>query len=103
MLFLFPLIMVENKKACDFSQAFVGMARFELATSWSQTRRDDRTTLHPVQHKADFGAVRAGFEPAVQFPVRQFSKLVVSATHPSHPYSPSKKECKYIIYFLNCL
>jgi hypothetical protein len=25
----------------------VGMARFELATSWSQTRRDDRTTLHP--------------------------------------------------------
>ena len=25
----------------------------------------------------------AGFEPAVQLPVRQFSKLVVSATHPS--------------------
>lgn len=24
-----------------------------------------------------------GFEPPVQFPVRQFSKLVVSATHPS--------------------
>ena len=29
-------------------------------------------------------AVRAGFEPAVRLPVRQFSKLVVSATHPSH-------------------
>jgi hypothetical protein len=29
------------------ASAFVGMARFELATSWSQTRRDDRTTLHP--------------------------------------------------------
>ena len=29
-------------------------------------------------------AVGAGFEPAVQLPVRQFSKLVVSATHPSH-------------------
>jgi hypothetical protein len=28
-------------------------------------------------------AERAGFEPAVQLPVRQFSKLVVSATHPS--------------------
>ncbi len=30
-------------------QAFfcVGAARFELATSWSQTRRDDRTTLRP--------------------------------------------------------
>ena len=26
---------------------FVGMARFELATSWSQTRRDNRATLHP--------------------------------------------------------
>ena len=29
-------------------------------------------------------AVRARFELAVQLPVRQFSKLVVSATHPSH-------------------
>ena len=26
---------------------FVGVARFELATFWSQTRRDDRATLHP--------------------------------------------------------
>ena len=31
-----------------------------------------------------FPAVRAGFEPAVQFPVRQFSKLLVSAAHPPH-------------------
>jgi hypothetical protein len=28
-------------------QSFVGAARFELATSWSQTRRDDRATLRP--------------------------------------------------------
>jgi hypothetical protein len=28
--------------------------------------------------------VRGGFEPPVQFPVRQFSKLLVSATHPPH-------------------
>ena len=35
----------------------------------------------------DLSAVRAGFEPAVQLPVRQFSKLVVSATHPSHQWS----------------
>ena len=27
----------------------VGAARFELATSWSQTRRDDRATLRPAQ------------------------------------------------------
>jgi hypothetical protein len=29
----------------------VGMARFELATSWSQTRRDNRATLHPELKK----------------------------------------------------
>ncbi len=28
-------------------------------------------------------AEEGGFEPPVQLPVRQFSKLVVSATHPS--------------------
>jgi hypothetical protein len=27
---------------------YVGAAGFEPATSWSQTRRDDRTTLRPV-------------------------------------------------------
>lgn len=29
-----------------------------------------------------FEAEAGGFEPPVQLPVRQFSKLVVSATHP---------------------
>ena len=29
-------------------------------------------------------AEAGGFEPPVRLPVRQFSKLVVSATHPSH-------------------
>ena len=33
--------------AISFKLLKVGVARFELATSWSQTRRDDRTTLHP--------------------------------------------------------
>ncbi len=28
-------------------------------------------------------AEKGGFEPPVQLPVRQFSKLLVSATHPS--------------------
>ena len=38
-----------------------------------------------AQHRAfDLFAVRGGFEPPEQFPVRQFSKLVVSATHPPH-------------------
>ncbi len=34
-------------------------------------------------------AVRGGFEPPEPFPVRQFSKLLVLATHPPH-----QKECK---------
>lgn len=28
-------------------KTFVGVAGFEPATSWSQTKRDDRATLHP--------------------------------------------------------
>lgn len=65
----------------------VGAAGFEPATSWSQTRRDDRTTLRPELkfERSKMMAVGARFELAVQLPVRQFSKLLVSATHPSHP------------------
>ena len=33
--------------------------------------------------KVPFLAEKGGFEPPVQLPVRQFSKLLVSATHPS--------------------
>jgi hypothetical protein len=47
-------LMEENKKArkvaftgFGLNIIFVGAARFELATSWSQTRRDDRATLRP--------------------------------------------------------
>ena len=36
----------QNNTKIDLS-CLVGMARFELATSWSQTRRDNRATLHP--------------------------------------------------------
>jgi hypothetical protein len=34
---------------------FVGVAGFEPATSWSQTRRDDRATLHPEKVSANIG------------------------------------------------
>ena len=45
-------------------------------------------------------AVRGGFEPPVQLPVRQFSKLVVSATHPSHQADPFFQwDCKDINKF----
>ena len=34
---------------------FVGVAGFEPATSWSQTRRDDRATLHPEKKSGETG------------------------------------------------
>lgn len=49
-------VLLKRKKAKDFHPRpvcrfyrlyFVGVARFELATSWPQTRRDNRATLHP--------------------------------------------------------
>ena len=47
-------------------------------------------------------AEREGFEPSVQLPVRQFSKLVVSATHPSlllTIYFLSKAMQIYYLYY----
>src|ERR1700753_957088 len=39
-----------------------------------------------ARHKPGFlfSAVREGFEPSVQFPVRQFSKLILSASQAPH-------------------
>ena len=36
-----------QKNLTIYDEVFVGAARFELTTSWSQTRRDNRATLHP--------------------------------------------------------
>ena len=38
----------------------VGVAGFEPTTSWSQTRRDNRTTLHPESFNI---VITTGFEP----------------------------------------
>ena len=47
-------VLDENKNDNPFLDCHfvsnVGMARFELATSWSQTRRDNRATLHPERY-----------------------------------------------------
>lgn len=40
--------------------------------------------LKPMFKK--YQAVREGFEPSVQFPVRQFSKLILSASQAPHLY-----------------
>ena len=53
------------RRGCD--AVVVGAARFELATSCSQSRRDNRATLRPELCIHLPGAVREGFEPSVQF------------------------------------
>ena len=71
----------------------VGETGFEPATLWSQTRcatglrHSPRLSLSTLR-KSILRTFRnrveeAGFEPAVPLRVRQFSKLLVSATHPS--------------------
>ena len=76
----------------------VGVARFELTTSTSQMWRDTGLRYTPIgisfsgfvslqrdKHPfLRFFAVRAGFEPAVRLPVRQFSKLFLSASQAPH-------------------
>ena len=56
----------------------VGAAGFEPATPCSQSRCASRAAPCPDYFLAEKG----GFEPPVPFRVRQFSKLLVSATHP---------------------
>ncbi len=75
----------------------VGVAGFEPATSCSQSRRDNRATLHPESVNFNFKitnflkksnfAESKGFEPLVQFPIRMFSKHVLSATQATLQYS----------------
>ena len=48
-----------------------GVAGFEPATSWSQTRRDDRATLHPEE------AERQGLEPWRPLPVDRLAICLI--------------------------
>ena len=59
----------------------VGVAGFEPTTSCSQSRRD--TGLRYTPKVVIVPAEREGFEPSVPLPVRQFSKLFLSATQAS--------------------
>ena len=89
---------------CNFEKITktVGAAGFEPATSWSQTRRDDRTTLRP---ELVFAAESKGFEPLVPLPVRMFSKHVLSASQATLLNNVFESllfrycECKYRIDF----
>ena len=83
---------------------FVGVAGFEPAASCSQSRRDNRATLHPVA-QINKKAESKGFEPLVQFPIRMFSKHVLSATQATlqsqrtYLYLSGCK-CNFLIYIL---
>ena len=70
---------VAGNKKPRFTGVVVGVAGFEPTTSCSQSRRDTGLRYTPNSL-----AVRGGFEPPVPLLVRQFSKLLVSATHPPH-------------------
>ena len=66
---------------------FVGAPRFELGISCSQSRRDNRASLCPATLKktpcgASLWRRRGDSNPRYPNRVRQFSKLLVSATHP---------------------
>ena len=58
----------------------VGVAGFEPATSWSQTRRDDRATLHPEK------SGETGIRTLATIARRQISNLLRyhSGTSPAH-------------------
>ena len=56
---------------------FVGVAGFEPAASCSQSRRDNRATLHPENKKAE----RQGLEPWRQLPVDRLA--ICSVTTPA--------------------
>ena len=48
------------------------------------------TLKKELRSAVPFLAEKGGFEPPVQLPVRQFSKLLVSATHPSLRFALDK-------------
>jgi hypothetical protein len=59
---------------------FVGVAGFEPATSCSQSRRDNRATLHP---EGDFlFAERQGFEPWQRLPVDRLAICSITTLAP---------------------
>ena len=67
------------------SLSVVGVAGFEPATSWSQTRRDDRATLHP-EKKAE----RQGLEPWRRLPVDRLAICSVTTPAPLLCYKCSQ-------------
>ncbi len=77
----------------------VGVAGFEPATSCSQSRRDDRATLHPeVYFYLKSFAERQGFEPWRRLPVDRLAICSITTLAPllRTLTSLSKRGCKCI-------
>ena len=68
----------------EFKPTFVSNLWLFSITLFSHTYVHFMLTIYICEGSRFNLAVRGGFEPPEQFPVRQFSKLVVSATHPPH-------------------
>jgi hypothetical protein len=60
----------------------VGVAGFEPATSASQTRRDNRATLHPEIGYQCFNAERPGFEPGQHLRVDRLAICSITTLAP---------------------
>ena len=61
---------------------------FELPSREGDRLKVNRPTFKRALRRDPLGAEGGGFEPPVREPVRQFSKLLVSATHPSFQKDP---------------
>ena len=83
LLMLFPFFSF-NQPFCFSSLPTSTLLRWERDFLRSLRFATARTLRFLIPSNLHVIAVGAGFEPAVQLPVRQFSKLLVSASHPSH-------------------
>src|SRR5690606_29331430 len=73
------------KEAYVLRTLFCCLTGFAQAQTWF-TVLNNKTPLCGASFAL---AVREGFEPSVPFPVRQFSKLFLSATQAPHRFAPA--------------
>ena len=101
-----PYLKLDTKKRVPNRNSFfysVGVAGFEPATSSSQTRRDNRATLHPEILLKKNIAERQGFEPWV--PVAGYDDLANRSFRPLRHLSYSMnflkiRSANIVCYFL---
>ncbi len=94
------LVSGHKKTSCNARGFYVvGVVGFEPTTPWSQTRCANRTALYPELFFT-FNSIKnwrrkGDSNPRYPNRVRQFSKLLVSATHPSLQWFMKKRLCSF--------